>query len=184
MRLFPLGLRTYNASFLTHRTPLWPTQSGNGGKLYGLQFIQHTGPKHQLYVSQCISWNCQFEFFFFNSRVTALKLPAVGGDRVGCGSQKNHKIKQEIKSWKLCKTREATEQRNCKSPSPRLVTWLVNPFTALLMFRCSLPPPKSRTFPGSVNARAIRPGAIFSSSSSLVLRSSPDRKPPSLEGFS
>ena len=41
--------------------------------------------------------------------------------------------------------------------------------STLLMVVCS-PPVNSRTFPGSVNAQAVRPRAIFSCSSSLVLR--------------
>ena len=49
-----------------------------------------------------------------------------------------------------------------------MVTSWVTP-SACCWWLCS-PPLNSRTFPGSVNAQAIRPRAIFSSSRSLVLR--------------
>lgn len=105
----------------------------------------------------------------FYSSVTASTLPAAGGDRVGCGRQKNRKIKQDIKSWNLCKIRETTEQRTSNPPSPG--PWR---HSRILSVRCWCPDVlfrlKSSTLPGSGNAQTIRPSAIFSSSSSLVLQ--------------
>lgn len=67
--------------------------------------------------SHCLRLSTQV---FFNNSATALKLPAVGVDRAGCGKWKNRKIKQEIKSWNLCKLREAAELRNSNSRALQL----------------------------------------------------------------
>lgn len=128
--------------------------------------------KHRYWISaECQSLNSlklPIQVFFYSS-VTASTLPAAGGDRVGCGRQKNRKIKQDIKSWNLCKIRETTEQRTSNPPSPG--PWR---HSRILSVRCWCPDVlfrlKSSTLPGSGNAQTIRPSAIFSSSSSLVLQ--------------